>query len=318
MSMEFHHFFKLVGQKRKTVYGIIALFLLAAVVIIAVQRFRYSSESQLLIVQQQTAADAYTASKSSEYLSRTLASVVTSNSFYNKVMETSFGINSGYFGTTPKEQMKEWERTVSARSINDSGAIAVTVYHPSRLEAEKIVRAVNYVLMTQHTAYHGQGDSVKIRLIDQPVTSSFPVRPNIALIAGLALALGLVCGLMYVYVSTHTQLSAHEILPFPTAPAPHPFAPDAYRYDENSEPVSGLAPYYPAANVHGQPPEEAVAHLHGQHRSQAPAPQSVDISPYGHHAKVSYHPPESEEAPEYQPQDPEDIRLRGNMRNIIS
>lgn len=315
--MEFQHFFRLVGQKRKTVYGIIALFLVAAVVIVAVQRFRYSSQSQLLIVQEQTAADAYTASKSSEYLSRTLASVVTSNSFYNKVMETSFGVDASYFGNNPKDQMKEWERTVSARSINDSGAIAVTVYHPSRLEAEKILRAVNYVLMTQHTAYHGQGDSVKIRLIDQPVTSSFPVRPNIALIAGLALALGLVCGLMYVYLSAGSELAAHEILPYPAAPAPHPFAPEAYRYDEGSEPVSGRAPYYPAANIHGQLPEEAVAHLHGRHHAARHVPRPAELSPYGNHSRVAVHAPDQESDREYIPHDPEDIRLQGNMSNVI-
>ncbi len=199
--MEFHEFINLISRKRKTVFGVIALFLVLAVGIVAVQRFKYSSKSQLLVVQEYNrTVDAYTASKSNEYLSSVLANVVTSNSFFTKVMEAGFDVNESYFGDSTKDQMKEWNRTVSAKSINDSGIISVTVYHADRAQAEKIDRAINHVLMTQNVAYHGSGEAVKVRLIDQPLTSSFPVKPNIPLILGLAIALGLVTSLIYLYL----------------------------------------------------------------------------------------------------------------------
>lgn len=199
--MEFNDFINLVARKRKTVYGIIALFILLGVGVIAVQRFKYSSKSQLLVVQEYNrSVDAYTASKSNEYLSSVLANVVTSNSFFTKVMESGFSINQGYFGDNTKDQMREWDRTVTAKSINDSGIIAITVYHPNRNQAEQIDRAINFVLMTQNTAYHGSGDAVKVRLIDQPISSTWPVRPNVFLIISIAVLLGFLTSLVYLYL----------------------------------------------------------------------------------------------------------------------
>lgn len=209
--MELHDFINLVANKRKTILGVIAIFLVLGVGVIAVQRFKYSSKSQVLVVQEYNQnVDSYTASKSNEYLSSVLASVISSNSFYDKVMNSSFNINSAYFGTTPKDQMKEWQRTVDAKNIGDSGIISITVYHPDRAEAEKIVRATTYVLMTQHAAYDGTSEAVKIRLIDQPITSNYPVRPNIPVILGLALGLGLVCGLLIVYLNSANEFYNHE------------------------------------------------------------------------------------------------------------
>jgi len=205
--MELHDFINLVARKRKTIFGIIAIFILLGIGVIAVQRFKYSSKSQLLVVQEYNqSVDAYTASKSNEYLSSVLANVVSSNSFFTKVLESGFEIDASYFGDNPKDQMKQWQKTVNAKSINDSGIIAINAYHPNRDQAEKIDRAINYVLMTQNTAYHGSGDSVKVRLIDQPITSSFPVKPNIFLTLGIAIALGFIAGLIYVYLTPPTKL----------------------------------------------------------------------------------------------------------------
>jgi capsular polysaccharide biosynthesis protein len=210
--MELHDFINLVARKRKTVFGIIALFIILGAGIIAVQRFKYSSKSQLLVVQEYNrTVDAYTASKSNEYLSSVLANVVVSNSFFTKVTEAGFDINTSYFGDNTKDQMKEWNRTVSAKSISDSGIISVVVYHPDRSQAEKIDRAINHVLMTQNAAYHGSGDTVKVRLIDQPITSTLPVKPDIFLTMALAIALGFVTSLIYIYLAPTPALrTAHR------------------------------------------------------------------------------------------------------------
>lgn len=84
--MELQNFLQLVQRKRKIIFGIVALFLIVAAVAVAFQPFKYSSQSQLLVIQERQGmvVDAYTASKSSEHLSRVLASVVTSNSFLQK------------------------------------------------------------------------------------------------------------------------------------------------------------------------------------------------------------------------------------------
>ncbi len=306
--MEFHEFLNLIARKRKTIYGIVALFIVLSAGIIAVQRFKYSSKSQLLVVQEyNSTVDAYNASKSTERLSSVLANVVTSNSFFSKVLAASPTINVSYFGTTPKDQMKQWDRTVTAKSINDAGIIAVTVYHPDRAEAEKIAGAINYVLMTQHSAYDGANDAVKIRLIDQPVSSSFPVQPNIPLILGLAIALGFVSSLIYVYLSpTHPVASPAKALTFEDVI--HTNAP---RLQAHQAPTD---PHHHGVEVRGQLPEEAVANL-----SFEEVLYPEESSPYGHHARIHHDAPHEQGFNQPFPAtDPEELIRQGSMRNVLS
>jgi uncharacterized protein involved in exopolysaccharide biosynthesis len=292
--MELHQFIKLIRLKRKTIFGVIALFILVAGVVVAFQRFKYSSESQLLVVQERQGAvvDAYTASKSSEQLSRVLASVVTSNSFYNKVTAGSPSINVAYFGASPKEQMKQWRKTVTARNLNDTGIIAISIYHPDRTEAEKIAGAVNYVLMTQHSAYDGAGESVKVRLINQPITSNLPVKPNLPLIFGLALALGLTSGLIYVYLLAESSVSQNQVS------QPERFAETpAFQRRYPVELASKLSNYRPPV-------------------TQQPVYQEKQpLTPYGNHDTVNLNNMPSRISDENF--DPEVIVRQGDMRNIL-
>ncbi|HRH32982.1 MAG TPA: Wzz/FepE/Etk N-terminal domain-containing protein [bacterium] len=292
--MEFHEFITLIRKKRKVILGIISLFVLIGVAVVAVQKFKYSSSSQLLVVQEnQGSLDAYTASKSTEHLSSVLVSVIRSNSFYTKVMSSSPGINSAYFGTNSRDQIKEWGKTVSARSVNDTGIIAISVFHPDRSEAEKIAGAVNYVLMTQHGAYDGAGDAVKVRLIDQPVTSSFPVKPNIPVTFGLALMLGFMTGLIYVYIfpENYSQQKQHSL--------------------DFENIIQSHIPNFNASlqNQAGY-----------QQRTPSPIPQTQysrdPISPYGNRATVSMN-YQKEYIPEEEVNDPNLILRQGNMHNII-
>jgi capsular polysaccharide biosynthesis protein len=293
--MELQQFIQLIKVKRKTVLGSITLFMLIATVAIAFQTFKYSSDSQLLVIQERqgVTVDAYTASKSSEHLSRVLASVVTSNSFFNKVITTSPTLNTGYFGSTPKEQIKQWRKTVSAKNVNDTGIISISVYHPDKTEAEKIAGAVNYVLMTQHSAYDGAGDVVKLRLIDQPVTSSYPVNPNIPMIGGLAILLGFVTSLIYIYLLGEDKTPAAFSLPLEKMAAYEP-------HRHKVRPTSL--------------PEEIFAQTH-QERTERPS----FSTPYGQRASVTL---QSNEVNEYgiDPAEmikPEKIFQQGNMKNIL-
>jgi len=153
-----------------------------------------------LVIQNFSNPDPYLASKSTEYLSNILAKVIYSNSFFENVLESGYYINKNYFGQTVKEQMKIWAKTVSAKSMNDSGIIALNIYHTDRSQTELINRAVVFTLQTKHGLYHGGGENVSIKVIDEPITSNYPVKPNLVLNFGLALALGLVFSLIYIYL----------------------------------------------------------------------------------------------------------------------
>lgn len=324
--MELRHFLQLIKKRRKVIFGITALFVIVAAIAVAFQSFKYSSESQLLVVQERQGivVDAYTASKSSEHLSRVLASVVTSNSFFTKVIAISPTINMDYFGTMPQDQIKEWGKTVYAKNLNDTGIIAISVYHPNRSEAEKIAGAVNYVLMTEHGAYDGGGDTVKVRLIDQPVTSNYPVNPNLIVIGSLAVFLGLITGLIYVYLLAES--GSEDLRYEPT----QNFAPPTSV--NRSEPrVQHTQSPQVQTNRYHQPrsplPQQNFADMR-QPRNEQPVQPSArpDMTPYGHRTSVSL--PTNrineqifEEFGEYfNPDDlidPETIVQKGNMHNIL-
>lgn len=186
------------AKKKMTIFFIVIIFLILALIVTVAQTFKYGSSSQVLIIQNSVNPDPYSASKSNEYLSNILAKVIYSNSFFENVLSSGYAIDRGYFGQTIKNQMKIWAKTVSARALNDSGIIAIDVYHKDRAQADLIARAVIFTLQAKHGLYHGGGDSVAIKVIDEPITSNYPVKPNLILNFGLALALGFIFALVYV------------------------------------------------------------------------------------------------------------------------
>ena len=95
--------------------------------------------------------------------------------------------------------MKVWSKTVNAKAINDSGIISLNIYHTDRSQTELISRAVAYTLQTKHGLYHGGGDKVSIKIIDEPIVSNYPVKPNLVLNFGLALILSLIFSCTYIY-----------------------------------------------------------------------------------------------------------------------
>ncbi|MFH0840551.1 MAG: Wzz/FepE/Etk N-terminal domain-containing protein [bacterium] len=200
--MELNQFLTAVKAKKQAILMIVLIFLVISLVITFAQPIKYSSRLKLLVVQNvsQNSSDPYAMAVSNEYLSNILSKITYSNSFFNRVLNSGFEIKPDYFGKTTKKQEKIWNKTISTNPLNDTGIITITAYHKDRAETERIARAVGYVLMTEHSNYHGLGDNLRIKLLDEPITSKYPVKPNIALNLGLAIFLGLVFGLCYVYL----------------------------------------------------------------------------------------------------------------------
>ncbi|MDO9399655.1 MAG: Wzz/FepE/Etk N-terminal domain-containing protein [bacterium] len=199
--MELFEFINILKKRKQTVSVIVLLTLLLAMVFTLVQPFKYGANLKVLVIQNFSAnTDPYTASKSNEYLSNVLARVIYSNSFYNNILVSGFSVNKIYFSGNVEKQMKKWTKTINAKVINDSGIINVNVYHTNRAQAEQIAKAISYALQTKHTLYHGGGDNVKIKIIDEPFVSNFPVKPNVILNLSLGLIIGLFLAFCYVYL----------------------------------------------------------------------------------------------------------------------
>ncbi|PKM91392.1 hypothetical protein CVU82_02230 [Candidatus Falkowbacteria bacterium HGW-Falkowbacteria-1] len=198
----------LLKQKRQTLLSIFLMFLLLGAIFTLLQDFKFGAKSQILVIQEGYGrVDPFAVSRSVEYLSDLFSRVVYSNSFFSLVLDSGFDIDRSYFGEDSTKQMKKWKKTLSAKSVENSGIINISIYHPDAYQAKQIALAVNSVLMTKNQNYQGLGDSVKISILDQPVVSKYPVKPNLIFNGLFLIGLSLFFGLVYIYVFPEEKYS---------------------------------------------------------------------------------------------------------------
>lgn len=199
--MEFSEYIQLLRQKKQTLVSVIILFLIFALIITFLQPFRYSANTKLLVFQEAPAGvDPYQVSKANNYISEVLANIVNANSFLSQVLESGYDINGTYFPPNQEERLEKWSKTVSADSGSGSGIVNISVFHPDKLQADQIARAINQVMLENHQQYHGGGEMVSIKVINEPYTSNLPTKPNVPLNLGLGLAIGFMVGASYIYL----------------------------------------------------------------------------------------------------------------------
>lgn len=192
---------KFLKQKRQTLFSIFIIFLIIGSVFVLVQDFKFGTKSKILVIQEGYGrVDPYAVSRSVEYLSDLFSRVIYSNSFFALVLNSDFDIDKSYFGEDASRQMKKWKKTISAKAVENSGIINISIYHPDANQAKQIALAVNHILITKNQNYQGLGDSVKVSVLDQPVVSKYPVKPNLVFNLFFILGFSLLFGLVYIYV----------------------------------------------------------------------------------------------------------------------
>ena len=135
--------------------------------------------------------------------------MIYSSSFFEATVKPEYRIDTAYFGDTLKKRLSTWRKTINVKPVQDYGIISIKVYHPDKDQADKIVQAIHYSLITNGSYYHGLGDEVTIKVIDKPVVSDWPVKPNLPLNFGVAILLGIVLGLIHIYIISASQLQTY-------------------------------------------------------------------------------------------------------------
>ncbi|MDA3839533.1 MAG: Wzz/FepE/Etk N-terminal domain-containing protein [Patescibacteria group bacterium] len=199
--MELYDFVKLIRNKKKTIFSIVFTVLVLVLLVNFVLPKKYGSEMQVLIIQKNlNNTDPYLVSKSSEHLGNVLGQVIYSGSFYKKVINSGFGVSETYFGKTSKDQLKKWSSTINVRNVEDTGILYISATHSDREQAELIVESIGYNLKTFHMEYHGSGENVEVKVINEPVTSNFPVKPNMIINVIAGLVFSLLFSFIYIYL----------------------------------------------------------------------------------------------------------------------
>ncbi|MFH1667727.1 MAG: hypothetical protein ABH884_01725 [Candidatus Komeilibacteria bacterium] len=185
---------------KKGFISLIIITLLAVVIVSVLMPQQYEAKAKLLIVQKQAAGqDAYLASKAAEKIGMIFGEVVYGTSFFDKIWRTGIDIGSEW-GETEKERRELWEKAIEVGMVPRTSIFEIKTYSTSKAQATHLAEAVTYVLLNSGSDYHGAGDQIIVKLIDGPIISERPVKPDIAINAVLGLLAGIIIGLLYVYL----------------------------------------------------------------------------------------------------------------------
>jgi len=197
--MEVKNFFAIIKNRGKIVFLIVLFFVVLATIVSLSQALKYRSSSRLLIIQDNPSLDSYNLAKSNQYLGSLLTEAAYSGSFFELLSSSDSRIDWSYFGSNYKDQVKKWKETISVQNVGDTGIIQIDIYYPDQTQAKNISLAVNNLLIAKNGLYQNSGDNLKIKIIDQPILSSWPVKPNLLLNFITALILGTLFSFSYVY-----------------------------------------------------------------------------------------------------------------------
>ncbi len=196
-------------------WAVIAAFaligLVVSLVVSLIQPLRYSSTVRLLILQENASSlDAYTASRSTERLAENLATIVYTTSFFEEVMSAGFDIDQSVFPTREDKKRKAWGKMIDASVSRGNGLLTVSVYHTNVAQAEQIVNAAAYILSQKADEYLS-GSDVAVRVVDSPLNSRWPAKPNIPANAFSGFVLGGLAGVGYVLLQAERVRRRHQL-----------------------------------------------------------------------------------------------------------
>jgi len=205
--MEFNDFIKLLKKKKGTLMNLTFIIVIFTLAISLLFPLKYSAKSRLLVVQNTAGSDPYTVSRSNEYLGNLFAQVAYSGSFYNLVLSSQYNIDKNYFSGGYNDQIKKWQKTIATKTLSDTGIIEINIYHPNPYQAQQIALAINDIFINKNANYQGNGAGIKISVIDQPLVSTYPVKPNLLQNGLVALAGGLMLAIFFVYLFPEDRYS---------------------------------------------------------------------------------------------------------------
>jgi capsular polysaccharide biosynthesis protein len=168
-----------------------------AVALSFLRPWEYTSSIRLLIVQKNTGtSDAYTVLKSAESIGENLSQVVRTSSFLDKILDKKYSVDKNFFPRKEYDRRKKWNRMIETQVSRGTGFLKITVYHQDKIQAHNMMRATANILIEEGWQY--VGTAMEMKLVDKPLESKFPARPNIFAHMFLGLFFGACAGVLYI------------------------------------------------------------------------------------------------------------------------
>jgi len=200
LSMDLKEVIKLVYQKKWLVFWLTVLGAVLAFDLAVVQSPQHRASSKVLIIQKQVAGqDIYSISKSAQYLGKILREGIYSDSFFEKVIESPYQVEESDFPELTKDRRKQWQKDVKVSIVRDLGIIKIDVFNLEKEKAEQISLAVTNVLEVNHQLYHGAGESLELRVLDNPLVSQKPDASRLWFSSVIGGVIGFLIGLFWIF-----------------------------------------------------------------------------------------------------------------------
>lgn len=205
------NYLKLIRQRIGFITILTLFIVFISLVLTLIQPFEYQSQVKILVIQKTTGGiDAYSASKSAERIGRNLTQVVYSSNFLNKVINYESGIDNSYFPVAEDEKREFWQKMIVSEVPSGTTIINLDVYHQDPTQATLIANSVAQVLIRDVEEYIGLPD-VELKVVDEPLTSNYPTRPNVVLNVILGLVVGFFFSLAVVLISYTEKVEIKDL-----------------------------------------------------------------------------------------------------------
>ncbi len=189
----------------KTILFITIIVVIFGLVISLVQTPKYKSSAKLLVIFSQTDMNPYTSAQTSNYIAGILEEVIYSDSFIDGVFKTKFDLKNE-LSFSAEKKAKQWKKMVKAKVEDNKGIITIDVYNKDKEQANNFAQAISYTLITNHSLYHGSGESVSVKMISTPSIAEKWTEPNIPQNLILSLVAGLFAGLTFIIIFPEQEL----------------------------------------------------------------------------------------------------------------
>lgn len=217
------------------------------------QPMEYRAQFTVLVLEKNPNLDGYAAAKAAERLSQSLAKAITTAAFadsvYNQIKENPSLQGNPIISADPQVRQDAWRQEISTLAQPEVGQVKVMVYQKDRTIAGILANAISIATVGLGNDYLSSGNTVSLKVVDYPLTSKVPVRPNIFVNLAAGVFVGLAGSMIFI------SLFAARPIPFasmnPMVPmVPQPVSPQPIYHIPTAKPVAPyIAPAVPPAPV---------------------------------------------------------------------
>ncbi len=159
---------------------------------------QYRADAQILILPRvQYGSDPFSATKASEQVAENLSSVVSTDEFRSLVIGAlPIELQSSFSKQTPKKTRAYWNKTVEASPVFGTNFLSISAYSTNKEVAMQIVSVAAQTLLERGQEY--TPSPIMPRIINNPIVSEYPARPNLGMNAVLGFLVGVCLSIFFI------------------------------------------------------------------------------------------------------------------------